>query len=274
MPSAAPALSFEPATSISSAMTTNSVTANTATWTAWNRLHVVGTGAGGGGTIIVSNDSPTTATWTSWNEDYTATTAAITAPTLTLTGSGGTVSNARIWVAWNEGGHGGTAAVTQSITSSSADTWVTWNQAHLANTVVRKVQMSDEEYQAALRQQEEASRLRQERYRVEQVEREAANARAAIILEENLTAEQRAELAAKQYFTLKSLRPNGEERIYRIHRGRSHNIERVDAAGNRMQRYCMHPIVNCPVEDTMLTQKFWLQTPELEDELLRRANRS
>ncbi len=212
--------------------------------------------------MVITNDSISTFTWTSWNEEYTATSGTITTPTVSLTGAGGTASTVRIWTSWNQGYGSGT----QTITSPNV---------HLANgSVARDVAISNEEYQARLRQQEEASRLRLERLRVERLEQDAANARAAVLLAENLTEEQRAELADKKYFTLKSLRPNGEERIYRIHRGQSHNIERVDAAGNRMQRYCMHPIINCPVEDTMLTQKLWLQNPELEDELLRRANRS
>jgi hypothetical protein len=269
--------------SVSSALYEPTISTTTATtWRAWNQSHVVGTGAAGGGTIIVGNDSPTTVTWTSWNEQYTGAGGGGTAsPSVILTNDSGTTTTARIWGSWNEqfgepqGTGAATVATTQVSITSGTNTWVVWNRAYSASgSAVIQPRMSDEEYQAQLRRQEEESRLRLERLRVEQVERDAANARAAIILEENLTREQRDELAAKQYFTMKSIRPNGEERIYRIHRGRSHNIERVDAAGNRMQRYCMHPIVSCPVEDTMLTQKLWLQNPELEDELLRRANRS
>lgn len=269
MPNAAPAL-YDTSTTITSGAAR--------TWIAWNQQHVTLTGAGGGGgTLVVANGGTTTITWTAWNDEYTASSTMPHAPTVSLTGGGGTAntSTVRIWTSWNEEYEGTTPALTNSVTSSNANTWIRWNQTFSTSGVVtRDLQISNEEYQARQRQYAEDSRRREERYRADQLEREEAKARAAVILEENLNAEQRAELAAKQYFTMRSLRPNGEERLYRIHRGRSHNIERVDAAGNKIQRYCMHPIVDCPVEDTMLTQKLWLQNPELEDELLRRANRS
>lgn len=243
------------------------------------------TSAGGGsGTIVVFSGNHAS-TWTAWNEHYTSTTSAtagnaVTVGILSETSdeTTGTVSD-RIWLRWNQGyttaASGALGAeitisnATGNATTVSIDPWPAWN-----HTYVRDRQISDEEFQARQRQLEADQRERQARYREEQAERQRATDRAALLLRESLSPEQRAELADKHYFTLRKISRDGEERIYRIHKGRSHNIERVDASGRRLQRYCMHPIINCPDEDTMLTQKLWLQDEQLEEELLRRANRS
>lgn len=240
------------------------------------------TSAGGNATIVVFS-SHHQGTWTAWNEDY-STTSVTASPVVRVQAitdggtSGGTASD-RIWVRWNQEyttsvTATGTAEVTVATAHGSAttvtiDPWPAWNA-----TYVRERRNSDEEYQAQLRRSQEQQRERERRWQAERAEREQADQRANVLLREALTPEQQAELADKQYFTLRTVRPNGEERIYRIHRGRSHNIERVDASGRRMQRYCMHPVIDCPDADTMLAQKLWLQNPDLEDELLRRANRS
>jgi hypothetical protein len=135
------------------------------------------------------------------------------------------------------------------------------------------VQISDEEYQAR-RGRDEAARVEREaRYLAESLERERAKARAQILLREHLTDEQKAELAEKKYFSLGVIdSKSGERRTYRIHQGRAGNVEQVDDNGRRLKRFCIHPNISCPDEDTMLAQKLWLETQEAE--FLRVANHS
>ncbi len=87
---------------------------------------------------------------------------------------------------------------------------------------------------------------------------------AEILLLENLNEEQRAEYKRLKYF-----RVIVGEKIYRIKRGRVGNIELIDDAGI-VARYCVHPAVGCPDQDTMLAQKLMLENDEKE--LLRLAN--
>lgn len=247
------------------------------------RQTLTGAGGGGGTIVVFSNNHATT--WTAWNGQYTATMSATAGNAVTVgivseasDSTSGTVPD-RIWLRWNQEYTTGASATlgaevtlanaTGSATTVSIDPWPAWN-----HTYARDRQVSDEEFRARQRELEAAERQRLAQYREEQAERQRATDRAALLLRESLSPEQRAELADKQYFTLRKISQDGEERIYRIHKGRSHNIERVDASGRRLQRYCMHPIINCPDEDTMLTQKLWLQDEQLEEELLRRANRS
>ena len=257
---------------LSTTTATTSAT-NAEIWVAWNQSYIVPSGqSGGGASTLLTTDNAVQGTTG-------------TLMTGTDVGGGGSTS-ATIWVNWNRT-YTGTSSVTsptidvEGATVRVVDPWGAWNSEYTVNAV----RISDEEFQARVRQQQadareraarwEAERpAREARQRAELAESEAAKQRAALILRESLTPEQQAELAEKNYFTIRSIRPNGEERHYRIHRGRSHNVERVDASGRKIRRYCMHPIVNCPDEDTMLTQKLWLQNPDLEDEFLRRANQS
>ncbi len=88
--------------------------------------------------------------------------------------------------------------------------------------------------------------------------------RAEILLLENLSEKQR-----EEYKRLKSFQVIVKDKIYRIKRGRVGNIELIDDKGIAA-RYCVHPSVACPDEDTMLAQKLMLENDEKE--LLKLAN--
>lgn len=87
---------------------------------------------------------------------------------------------------------------------------------------------------------------------------------AEILLLENLNEKQR-----EEYKRLKSFKVIVKDKIYRIKRGRVGNIELIDDAGI-VARYCVHPSIACPDEDTMLAQKLMLENDEKE--LLKLAN--
>ena len=49
---------------------------------------------------------------------------------------------------------------------------------------------------------------------------------------------------------------------YKINKGRTRNIQRVDEQGKVLEHLCVHPAMYVPDFDTMLTQKLWLETAE------------
>ena len=183
------------------------------------------------------------------------------------------VSNAVIWVSWNSGSYTTTSAITNSpVTSVSygyGQTWASWNATGSAGYTVTVNQGINRQLQQAVPETEEQKQLRERRC-AEQLaiekrckeERDKAQVRAEKLLRENLSAAQLAELVAQNRFTLRTLQPDGSQRIYRIERGRSRNIAEVDDVGAVIRRLCAHPVEAVPDADTMLAQKLWLEADE------------
>lgn len=93
-----------------------------------------------------------------------------------------------------------------------------------------------------------------------------ANERAETLLISCLTPEQRESFRKNGYFTVAGSKGG----IYQIHRGRLHNIYRLDLQGNKVEEICCAPRMQVPDCDTMLSQKLTLEVDE--DELRRKAN--
>ncbi len=93
-----------------------------------------------------------------------------------------------------------------------------------------------------------------------------ARDKARQLLLARLSPEQRGDYERHRHFFVNA--PSG--RRYRIRHGRARNIDQVDPAGCRIRTLCAHPAIDCPDEDTMLTQKLWLETQE--ELFLRTAN--
>lgn len=178
----------------------------------------------------VTSASVTNGTWTSWQQDTNANCTANTAVTTTLD---------LVWYSWYDSSR---QAVNQPYIRFAPDYPVQTAEAQAAREVERV-----------------------ERIRV----RNEANARAELLLKENLDAKQLQELAGTDRFTVIS---KDGTRHYRIFRGRSRNIERIDALGRRMHTLCAHPVDDVPDADTMLTQKLMLE--HCEEDFLKVANRS
>jgi hypothetical protein len=224
-------------------------------------------GSMGGATTYASPNR----VWKVWTQTINISTASTTA--LATTGSAGTNAIWGLWVQSTETGTTVTTgttitAYTAAVTSVSGivystSIWDAWSM-----SLVGMREASAEQVADAQRRQEA---YRDHQLRV-QVERNAANDRAEKLLLKVLSPKQREELKAKNFFTLETLSKNGERRIYRINRGRSGNVEQVDATGRRIKRLCAHPAEAVPDADTMLGQKFMLETAE--DDFLRVANHS
>jgi hypothetical protein len=127
--------------------------------------------------------------------------------------------------------------------------WVNWNERALDEAELRQAYEAEKVKSAAIAQA-----------------RIAAAARAKALLEENLSAAQRDELAKARYFTVHS---HDAQREYRITHGRAGNVL-LFKDGRAVKKFCIHPAIACPDEDTMLAQKLLLETDEKE--FLRIAN--
>lgn len=233
--------------------------------------------------MIVTGANTNTANaivWTVWNDIYTSTISITSTPTTTLlTSTMPTITTSAIWNSWNAQMN---LAVTQAVTShigqpiNSATTasinttiWTNWNSA-LTNRHATTEQVAQAQRHARDMQARQAEQVRA--HAVVQAERSLAEKRAEKLLQETLSAKQREELATKGFFTLETIAASGERRIYRIKRGRTANVEQVDANGNRIKRLCIHPVAPVPDADTMVAQKLMLETGE--EEFLRIANHS
>lgn len=89
--------------------------------------------------------------------------------------------------------------------------------------------------------------------------RDRANQRAAAMLEAELTEQQRRDLDELGRFFVEV-----GQRLYAIKQGRSINILEVDPSdrSRTLAKYCVHPRMFCPDEDTMLAQKLLLEADE------------
>jgi len=177
------------------------------------------------------------------------------------------------WPVWNE-------TVT---TSTTAAIWNVWADNTITTTTATTVpanagthgwrlgvDLGETPEQLALRQRQAAA-AREDRLRVEG-ERALARQKAQALLEQHLDEPQREQLRDRGFFELTVHSKGGEQRRYRIHRGRHGYVRRLDERGREVRRYCIHPMIQCPDEDTMLTQKLWLENDE--ELFLRTANAS
>ena len=218
--------------------------------------------------------------WTVWTDVYTnsmSITAATTASTMTITNQAAwgawnlQVQNAILTATSNQIGQvltASTGAIINNTATLAINAWGPWNarfQENLRNATPEQVAQTQARYR------EQQDRYREQQAQI-QVERSAAEKRAELLLQEVLSPKQREELAAKRYFTMETIAKTGERRIYRIHRGRSRNVEQVDESGRRIKMLCAHPVALVPDPDTMIAQKFMLETQE--EDFLRIANHS
>ena len=99
-----------------------------------------------------------------------------------------------------------------------------------------------------------------EEYREREQKRKEAEEKAEKILAENLDEEQRKDLAEKGEFEVESQ----SGRRYAVARGRAGNVFSLDEQRRKVAKYCIHPEIDCPDEDTILAQVLWLKWNEIE----------
>jgi len=221
---------------------------NPVVWSSWNSSTNSSAATTWGNSASVSQTA--NIVWSAWNQSVTITLPASTSASVALDIS--TSSNAVVWSAWNQG--------TQDQLAGIVNHHLNLSQAQFVETPE----------QAQLRQQQREV-YQQEQIRMEG-ERAKARERAEVLLNECLSEMQREELRLKGHFHLETFASSGERRKYRIKRGRSRNVQQVTDDGRVLKTLCMHPIEAVPDADTMLAQKFYLES--CEDEFLRIANHS
>lgn len=202
-------------------------------------------------------------TWDSWNQYYYTTIATGTSTTAEY-----------VWSAWNSYASSSTAYVAVDTgTSTCATVWARWNNSYWE---IDNVNLGSVERAAPETAEQAAERAREHRERQAELARQAeeqnrlaqeAEQRAQELLTEHLTEEQRREFAKEKSFTVIS--KDGERR-YRIRKGYSRNIERIDEHGKRLKTLCAHPAEQLPDYDHMLAQKLMLE--HSEDDFLKIAN--
>lgn len=183
--------------------------------------------------ITTCSDSISTSyVWVNWNQEYTASASATTTATFTVTTSG----NDTTWVVWND-----MYATTGSASGVMSNVY-------------------NQENPEAIRRRVEEANAR----RAEEAERAAkAQSRALRLLQMTLSQKQRRQFEEHQFFEV--LAHNGTVR-YLLARGRSANVYRLDDKGKPVKRFCVHPGVMCPDEDTLIAQKLMLETNPAEFE--------
>jgi hypothetical protein len=175
------------------------------------------------------------------------------------------------WPAWNE-------TVTTATTAAIWNVWtdISTTTPTVTGSTLYEVRPVHYLGQRVTPEQREAAQALAERRAAETLriegEKKLARQKAQALLEQHLDEAQRAQLRANGFFELTAISKNGERRRYRIHRGRHGNVRRLDEQGREVKRYCIHPMIACPDEDTMLTQKLWLENDE--ELFLRTANAS
>jgi len=189
----------------------------------------------------------TATTWVSWNTSSTGIS---------------TTNSSNPWSYWNN-------TLTNATTPGTADSWLLWQRAQLRERyMVRQAPVETPE------QRVERERLRAEQSArcaeaaaKEALERAAAESRAEVLLRNHLTDFQKKQLDTCGWFDV--VGKSGTK--YRIQRGRSANVDVLDAQGRVTHALCAHPSVSVPDPDTMLSQLLAIRHEEAD--FLRIANR-
>ena len=160
-------------------------------------------------------------------------------------------SNCAIWGNWIGGQFGIT---TSSVTSNI---WYVWTQ-QSSGSANYGTQVSQQAYQESSEQVKKRTE-----------DREAARKRAAELLLAHLDKDQQESLKRERKFIVHS---RDRQRVYVVHHGRAGNVQLLNKAGVPIAKYCIHPVMECPDEDTMLAQKLMIETDE--ESFLRIANKT
>lgn len=217
-----------------------------------------------------------------WWTSATATTATTAADTWSYWNvqwiEAATPTYATTWASWN------TDSFDTATTITTTACWAYWNGQHWqretgtapqparpaqpAEIAMARNGMTPEQYQEHRRLQAERDAANQARLAAELAERQAADVRAKELLVAVLSETQKAEFEKNETFTVIS--KDGERR-YRVKKGWSHNVERIDVAGKKLHTLCAHPSQTVPEYDNMIAQLLFLE--HSEDEFLKVANR-
>jgi hypothetical protein len=155
------------------------------------------------------------------------------------------------------------SAFYQMTTSATTNAWIIWNSDYSqAGSFTSSGSYAFTRSQTEIAEQER-------KIKEEQEARAAAKQRAKVLLMEHLDEEQKKSLEKDRKFIVHSC---DKKRVYVIKHGRAGNIELLNDEGIAVAKFCIHPAIQCPDEDTMLAQKLLLETNEAQ--FLKIANKT
>lgn len=209
-------------------------------------------------------DETTAGSWSQWNHQY----YYVRCDTGTAT-----ATSALIWGDWNSA-YSLTNTAT-SVSTAATTTWKYWNSVvgAMGSNYVAAALRPPTPVEAAEQVRQEAvyaEEMRQahERQQLQAAILAEAEMRALALLKRQLNKEQHEEFVRNRCFTVIS---HDGQRKYRVNKGWSHNVERIDDGGKRMHSLCAHPSERVPEYDNMLAQLLLLTHDE--PAFLRVANR-
>lgn len=172
------------------------------------------------------------------------------------------------------------ATTTSSNLNNAYVIWNDWNTQYVITSVVTTNVINAEAWPVWVNQQQLSAQqlaeraaeavLHEQRIAVANAQRRQAQVRARHLLGSLLSKAQAESLKDRNYFDLEVTARDGAVKRYRIHKGRSGNVELLAPDGTPLRRYCAHPLLYVPDEDTMLSQKLMLESDE--EQFLRTAN--
>ncbi len=178
-------------------------------------------------------DSASDSTWSTWVSSTISATTCTTGDT---------------WCYWTT-----TPTLTTSCTYSTGAAWGYWNTEpafHVETEEEKSIRLEAERVAKEEQDKREADRKKRE---------EEKEARAKQLLEELLSEEQSKQLEEKGSFELVSVK-SGQR--YRINKGRSRNVDKLDKIGRKIATLCFHPADCVHNFDTMAIQKLMLENDE------------
>jgi hypothetical protein len=150
------------------------------------------------------------------------------------------------------------------VITTNHSAWEHWNHGFGVPVVMRHRERSEAEERAYQEQQRTYAAQQAE----ERKAREEAKVKARKLLRENLSPAQLESFDRVGYF----FQEIGGRR-YKINLGRSGNVYEVDKNDKHLTRFCIHPAMDVPDEDTVLAQKLLLSANEQEFRRIANATR-
>lgn len=201
-----------------------------------------------------------------WTTGYATTSASTWQAWTSITSSATTSITASPWVHWASNYTASTTATYANTIAATNTTWSLWSSGvqTYRPAYVSPPPPETEEQRAARRERAAAYEAREQ---IRKAARRVAISKADALLESLLDDMQRAQLAQDSAFLLRSQ----SGKIYRLRKGRSGNVDEIDAEGRVVAVYCAHPALDVPDGDTVVAQKLMLEADEAA--FLKIANR-
>ncbi len=156
---------------------------------------------------------------------------------------------------------------TGTTTTTMVNVWSQWNQGFCTtgNNIAMMPAYGAEQAQALAAYGAEQAQALESEFARRQLALErtqsaaAATAKADNLLKAMLNKEQRTQYEREQTFEVRS---QGSRRRYQLTHGWAGNVFLLDERGRRIEKLCIHPVIEMPVADNLIAQKLLLEADE------------